>query len=93
MYNKPVETEPVKREMGITLPEYDAQQQASLPSTNPYLAGSGASSLPSQVDPTRYASLFPFDITGQQAAVSSAQRPRIAAQGGLGALLGFKGAN
>ena len=94
MYNKPIETEPVKREMGITLPEYDAaQQQASLPSTNPYLAGSGASSLPSQVDPTRYASLFPFDITGQQAAASSAQRPRIAAQGGLGALLGFKGAN
>jgi hypothetical protein len=40
-----------------------------------------------------YASLFPFDTTGQQAAMSMEQRPRIAAQGGLGALLGFKGTN
>jgi len=91
MYNKPVETEPVMREMGITLPDYD--QQASLTTSNPYLSGAGAGALPSQTDPSMYASLFPFDITGQQAAASSAQRPRIAAQGGLGALLGFKGAN
>jgi len=91
MYNKPVETEPVMREMGITLPDYD--QQASLTTSNPYLSGAGAGALPSQTDPSMYASLFPFDITGQQAAASSAQRPRIAAQGGLGALLGFKGAS
>ena len=92
LYNKPIETEPVQREMGITLPEYDkSQQTSSLPMTNPYLAGAGANALPSQVDPTMYASLFPFDTTGQQAAMSTAQKPRIAAQGGLGALLGFKG--
>lgn len=91
LYNKPIETEP--NPLAVMPAEAEiSNQQASLPMTNPYLAGAGANALPSQVDPTMYASLFPFDTTGQQAAASTAQRPRIAAQGGLGALLGFKGA-
>jgi hypothetical protein len=51
------------------------------------------SGLTGQANPATYASLFPFDTTGQQAAMSQNQQPRIAAQGGLGALLGFKGAS
>lgn len=46
--------------------------------------------LPSSVDPVKFGMLFPGDITGQQAAMSAAQQPRIANQGGLAKLLGFK---
>ena len=56
--------------------------------TNVFQAPAGLSG---PANAATYASLFPFDTTGQQAAMSMEQ-PRIAAQGGLGALLGFKGA-
>ena len=46
--------------------------------------------LPSSVDPAKFGMLFPNDITGQQAAMSMSQKPRIANQGGLARLLGFK---
>jgi hypothetical protein len=58
--------------------------------TNVFQAPAG---LGGSANASTYASLFPFDTTGQQAAMSMEQQPRIAAQGGLGALLGFKGAN
>ena len=62
----------------------------SIPTNVQNTASAITPGLPGSVDPAKFGMLFPNDITGQQAAMSMFQKPRIANQGGLARLLGFK---
>ena len=68
----------------------DTEEVTSIPTNVQNTASAITPGLPGSVDPAKFGMLFPNDITGQQAAMSMFQKPRIANQGGLARLLGFK---